>query len=114
MQFVLKHSGRPYSRRREATHWELGRVLHWLSRHTVPRRVDTNGKVSVYDRCHWVGRWHIGQDAWVTLDPDTVEWVIRDARGSVLKRITASELTAERIRGLSVSRERGGGPHRGT
>src|SRR4051794_5367807 len=44
----LAHSGRRYSRRREARHWDLARVLEWLSGHTVPRRVDVNGKVSLY------------------------------------------------------------------
>jgi hypothetical protein len=110
----LKHSGRPYRPRHEARHWELGRVLHWRSRHAVPRRVDVNGKVSIYDRGHWVGRAAIGRDVWVTLDPDTVEWIIMDERGSILKRVVASEMTAERIRRLSISRERGGNTPDGT
>src|SRR4051812_26937721 len=65
------------------------------------------GKVSVYDRCHWVGRGHVGESVWVSLDPDTTEWVIMDERGGVLKRVAAAELTAERICRLAVSRERG-------
>jgi hypothetical protein len=108
----LAHSGRRYSRWWEARHWDLDRVLEWLSGHTVPRRVDVNGKVSVYDRCHWVGRQHIGQPVWVRLDPDTKEWVIMDEEGSVWKRVAAAELTTERIRALSVSRE-SGRRHRG-
>lgn len=103
----LSHSGRPYSRRHEARQWDLARVLSWLSEQAVPRRVDVNGKVSVYDRCHWVGRQHMGRPVWVTLDPDTTEWVIMAEGGAVLKRVAAAELTAERIRRLAVSRERG-------
>ena len=82
-------------------------MLGWLSGHAVPRLVNTNGKVSVYDRDHWVGRGHIGKRVWVTLDPDTKEWVIVDERGLTLKRVGAEELTAERIRAMRVSRERG-------
>ena len=107
----LAHSGRPYSRRWEDRNWDLNRVLQWLSEHPVARRVDTNGKVSIYDRCHWVGRQHVGRMVWVGLDPDTTEWVIMAENGPELKRIAATELTAKRIRALSVSRERGGEIH---
>lgn len=103
----LRHSGRPYRRRDEARQWALSRVLNLLSEHAVPRLVNRNGKVSVYDRDHWVGRQHIGKQAWVTLDPDTKEWVIMDERGALLKRVTATELSTDRICALSVSRGRG-------
>jgi hypothetical protein len=102
----LSHSGRAYSRRREAGARDLERVTHWLSGVVVQRRVDVNGKVSIYDRCHWVGRRHEGRTVWVTLDPDTTEWVIMAEGGGVLKRVAAAELTAERICRLAVSRER--------
>jgi hypothetical protein len=105
----LKHSGRLYRRRDEARQWALTRVLNWLSEHAVPRLVNRNGKVSLYDRDHWIGRHHIGKQAWVTLDPDTTEWVIMDENGAVLKRVAATELCAERICALSVSRDRGEG-----
>ncbi len=110
----LSHSGRGYDRAEEAGRWDLARVLAWLSETAVVRRVDVNGKVSVYDRCHWVGRAHVGRSVWVTLDPETSEWVIMDESGGVLKRAAATELTAERIRGLRVSRERGPGTRGGT
>ncbi len=82
----LRHSGRPYRRKHEGRQWSLPRVLNLLSEHAVPRLVNRNGKVSVYDRDHWVGRQHIGKQAWVTLDPDTKEWVIMDERGALLRR----------------------------
>jgi hypothetical protein len=107
----LSHSGRGYHRPREAEQWDLARVLNWLSESAVARRVDVNGKVSVYDRCHWVGRAHVGRSVWVTLDPETTEWVIRSEAGGVLKSAATTELTAERICRLSVSRERGSGTH---
>jgi hypothetical protein len=103
----LTHSGRQYRRQDEARQWRLGRVQQWLSQHTVPRLVNRNGKVSLYDREHWVGRPHIGKRVWVTWDPDTTEWVILEERGATLKRVAAAELSAERICALSVSRERG-------
>jgi len=107
----LAHSGRPYSPQHEEQQWDLARVLSWLSVQAVPRRVDVNGKVSIYDRCHWVGRPHVGRPVWVLLDPDTTEWVILAEGGAVLKRIAATELTAARIGRLCVSRERDSEPH---
>ena len=107
----LLDSGRGYRESDEAKQWDLARVLVWLSELSVARRVDVNGKVSVYDRCHWVGRTHVGRSVWVTLDPETTEWVIMSEDGGVLKRAAATELTAERIGRLSVSRERGPGTH---
>ena len=84
----------------------MARVLNLLSDHAVPRLVNRNGKVSIYDREHWVGRQHIGKQAWVTLDPDTKEWVMMDQHGALLKRTEATELCTKRICALSVSRER--------
>jgi hypothetical protein len=107
----LSHSGRGYHRPREAKQWDLARVLSWLSEPVVARRVAVNGKVSVYDRCHWVGRTHVGRSVWVTLDPEATEWVIMSEAGGVLERAAATELTAQRICRLSVSRERGSGTH---
>jgi hypothetical protein len=103
---ALAHSGRPYHASDEEQQWQLQRVLTCLSEHSVPRRVDRNGKVSLYDRCHWVGRRHVGRDVFVTLDPETAEWLIQEDNGPLLKRVKAQELTAAAIRNLAVSRPR--------
>jgi hypothetical protein len=103
----LRHSGRRYSRRTEARLWDLQRVLDWLGGHPVSRQVSRDGKVSVDDRNLWVGRRWVGHQVWVELDPEARMWLIRDANGAVLNRAAATELTAERIRGLAVSRARG-------
>jgi hypothetical protein len=102
----LRHSGRRYSRRGEARCWDLQRVLDRLSGHTVPRRVSKDGKVSVYDRNLWVGRRWSDHQVWVGLDPEARMWLIMSAKGAILNRVDATELTAERIRGLAVSRIR--------
>jgi hypothetical protein len=103
----LAHSGRAYQAADEAGQWSLGRVLEYLADNPVLRKVDGNGKVSLDDRPHWVGKRHSGRVVYVTLDPQDKHWVIEDEQGHVLKRREASELSAESICTLSVSRIRG-------
>jgi hypothetical protein len=102
----LAHSGRGYQAADEAGQWSLERVLEYLADNPVLRKVDSNGKVSLYDRPHWVGKRHSGKVVYVTLDPQDKHWVIEDEQGCVLKRREASELSAESICTLSVSRIR--------
>jgi hypothetical protein len=100
----LAHSRRDYSQVWEKRHWRLACVLECLSDYAVPRRVDQNGEVWMYDRGHWVGKGWIGQVVYVTVDAHTHEWIYQDERGGVLRRQAAKELTAERIRNLAVGR----------
>jgi hypothetical protein len=102
----LKHSGRPYREGEEAKQWALTRVLEYLSDNPVRRKVDGNGKVSLYDRGHWVGKRHKGKAVIVTLDPQAKQWLFEDERGAVLQRRDATELTEQSIRTLAVSRIR--------
>jgi hypothetical protein len=103
----LEHSGRRYSEPEEGDQWSLGRVLEYLAEHAVERTVDPNGKVSLYDRPHWVGKKSVGQKVYVTIDPEEKEWIFADETGVVLQRRAARELTTESIRALSVARPRG-------
>jgi hypothetical protein len=102
----LAHSGRRYSMTWERQHWERQRVLEHLAGYVVPRRVDKNGKVSLYHRPHYVGCMHRGKDIYVLVDPQRAEWVFVDAQGCQLRSQPAEELRAERIRGLTVTNRR--------
>ena len=101
---ALAHSGREYSRKWEKQHWQLGLVLAYLSTCTVPRKVDRSGKVSLYNRGYMVGKRYSGQDVYVTLEEETVEWIILDKQGSEYRRQPARELTRDNILHLCVSR----------
>jgi hypothetical protein len=46
----LRHSGRPYAEADEGRAWDLGQVREHLAGYAVPRQVDRQGKVSVYNR----------------------------------------------------------------
>jgi hypothetical protein len=103
----LTHSARRYRVSQERRQWEVSRVHELVSRWTVPRRVDCNGCVSVYNRGRYVGKRHIGQQVFVSLDPSGPTWVISDQAGTQLRTHPAEELTATRIRNLSVTTRKG-------
>jgi hypothetical protein len=98
----LRHSGRRYSLSWERQHWDLGRVMAHLSEYVVPRRVDRGGKLSVYNRNHYVGILHAGKTVYVMFDPECQEWLITDVEGKELRRRHAPEITRERIMSLQV------------
>jgi hypothetical protein len=62
--------------------------------------------VSLDDRAHRVGQRHQGQTGHVRLDLQDKQWLFEDEAAGVLQRREATELTAEAIRTLSVSRGR--------
>ncbi len=45
------------------------------------RRVDSQGKVSIYNRNIYVGVLYAGRDVWVQFDPGHGEWLINDGGG---------------------------------
>ena len=106
----LRHSGRRYQGRREGARWDVKRVWAAVARHVVKRRVACTGSVSIYHRSRYVGKPYIGKDVYVTLDPSGPAWVIADAAGTQLRTHAADELSAERIRGLSVMCRKGKRP----
>jgi hypothetical protein len=103
----LRHSGRPYRRREERQHGDLSKVLTFLSQHVAQRKVDCNGSLSLYHRTRYVGKPWIGMQVWVSLDPSGPTWVFSDDNGNELRTHHADELTAERIRSLSVCCRKG-------
>jgi hypothetical protein len=103
----LTHSGRRYRVRQETRQWEVSRVYELVSGWVVPRQVDCNGCASVYNRGRYVGKAHIGKGVFVSLDPSGPTWVIADEKGTQLRTHPAEELTATRIRHLSVTTRKG-------
>ena len=102
----LNHPGREYSPDWERAHWDLARVLEHLSGYAVRRRVDISGKVSLYNRYHYVGVVHQMKNVYVMLDPEVREWVFADDRGQQLRRQPATEISQENILTLTVTRRR--------
>jgi hypothetical protein len=98
----LTHTGRPYREADEAGGWDLQRVWDHLAGYVVPRRVDGQGKVSVYNRNLYVGVAQAGQQASVQFDPEQGHWLISDSAGRQLRTPPAPEISAASIRELRL------------
>ena len=96
-------ASRPYREEDEAGLWSLGPVREHVGGYAVPRRVDSQGKVSVYNRNLYVGVVHKGQQAWVQFDPEQGCWLISDSAGRQLRTQPASEINTESIRSLRLA-----------
>jgi hypothetical protein len=104
----LRHSGRAYDAAWEAAHWELQRVWDLMGGYVVPRKVDSQGKVSVYNRPYSVGpRWS-GRTIWVGFDPVAGSWSFQDEDGREIRRQAATELEAASIQAMVVTNRRRG------
>lgn len=99
----LRQSSRPYQEATEAVAWNLTRVQEHLASYAVPRQVDRQGKVSVYNRNLYVGTMHSGQRVWVQFDPEQQQWLISDKEGRQLRTPPAPEINAESICQLQIA-----------
>ena len=80
----------------------MSKVLAVVSQQVVKRHVDASGSVSLYNRTRYVGKPQIGKHVYVSLDPTGPTWVFAEEDGSEVRTHPADELTAHRIRSLSV------------
>jgi hypothetical protein len=99
----LAHSGRPYTAEWEEADWSLELVAEGLAGYAVRRRVDASGRISLYNRNHYVGSIHKRKDVYVMFDPETYEWVVADNEGRQLSRQPANHINREDIMKLTVS-----------
>jgi hypothetical protein len=99
----LAHTGRPYRKGDEAQRWSLARVRDHLAGYAVPRQVDRQGKVSVYNRNLYVGVVHGGKQVCIQFDPDQGHWLISDRAGQQLRTLPAPEISAASIRSLRMA-----------
>jgi hypothetical protein len=104
----LKHSGHPYDPAREEAAWELQKVWDLMGTHRVPRQVDRQGKLSLYNRPHSVGVLWAGRTVWVGFDPVEGAWTFQDQQGHEIRRQRAGELSRESVCGMEVTHRRKG------
>lgn len=103
----LAHSGRPYREAEEDDVWSLRRSRDHLAGLATPRRVDGQGKISVYNRNLYMGAKLAGQRVWVQFDPELGEWLITSEAGQQLRTHAAPEISEESLRSpCSTGRER--------
>jgi hypothetical protein len=104
----LAHSGRPYDPATEPQTWELPKVWELMGTHRVPRHVDKQGKLSVYNRPYSVGVAWAGRTVWVGFDPLKGDWTFQEGQGLEIRRQIAEELTREVVTAMEVTSRRRG------
>jgi hypothetical protein len=102
----LRAPRREYRRAREEALWDLARVDAFLARGCWKRRVDCNGRISIYGHGRSVGRAWARQEVALRFEAPSRCWMVSNQAGELIKQIPASELTRERIMALAVSRRR--------
>jgi hypothetical protein len=98
----LAHSGRPYDSIREEAMWDLTRLTEHLAEYAIRRKVDSQGKISVYNTQRFVGREFTGRMVWVTFDPVEVQWLVSDETGHQLRRVPAPEVSRDAVIGMRM------------
>jgi hypothetical protein len=104
----LAHSSRSYDPATEPQAWELPRVWELMGTHRVPRQVDRQGKLSVYNRPYAMGVAWAGQKVWVGFDPVVGAWTFQDDQGHEIRRQIAGELTGPEVQAMEVTNRRRG------
>lgn len=97
---------REYAPAGEGAMWDLSRVDAFLSRGCWRRRVDCNGRISIYGHGRSVGRAWAHQEVVLRFEASSRCWMVSDRDGELIKQLPVSELTRERIMALAVSRRR--------
>lgn len=94
---ALAQPHRPYRMAQEAQFWSLQRVYHYLEQRQWQRKVDSSGRISLYNRNYPVSRSCAKQQVWVHFDASSAEWVVRDATGQEVGRCLALEINSATI-----------------
>lgn len=102
----LAHSGRPYREAEEGDVWSLRRTRDHLASLAAPRRVDSQGKISVYNKNLYVGSRLANQRVWVQFDPELGEWLITNDAGQQLRTRPAPEISEESLRDPCLTERR--------
>jgi hypothetical protein len=106
----LRRVERPYRVEDEPALWDLSRVDAFLAQGVWYRRADRYGQISLYNRNRSLGKGYGGQEVAVRFDPKERHWVVSDLEGNEIVRLSAPELSRERILKLEVGHRR---PRRG-
>ena len=101
---ALAQLERPYRMAEEAQLWSLCRVYHYLQQGQWQRKVDSAGRISLYNHNYLVNRACAKQQVWVHFEANPAEWVMLDAAGQEVGRSPALEINASTICQLQLHR----------
>lgn len=99
----LAQISRSYNRETEADSWQFSLALKPLAQHRWPRKVSQTGQISLYNRNYSVGRLWAGQRVCVRLDATTLEWIVENCQGEMIRRQPCRGLDAQAVRTLQMT-----------
>jgi hypothetical protein len=99
----LRGKRRCYDARREGALWQERLARQYLAAQVALRRVDKQGKVTVYATPYYVGVMHRQRLCVVQYDADAGQWVFGGEDGAQWCHRPAEQITAARVRCLTVS-----------
>lgn len=97
---------RPYALDMEATLWQMERVKGYLSQFVFRRKVEPNGRVTLFANSYTVGRAYSRSHVTLQLNAESGEWVVQDEHGQELRRLPAHELDEQCIQQLQLGKRR--------
>ncbi len=97
---------RSYSPEQELEQWSLDRIRHYLACFRFQRKVECNGRITLFANHYSAGRRYARQYIEVQLDASTDQWVMRDEYGQDICRHPAKELSYEQISQLRLAKRR--------
>lgn len=83
--------------------FNVKRAYTLLAQTRFVRKVNNNGRISIYEQGYQVGKQWRNQRVQIQLDIQTREWIISDALGNTIRRQKAKRLSPTDIRKLSIS-----------
>lgn len=102
----LEANTRGYDSQRDSVQWSYQRVWQYLSQFRFRRKVEKNGRITLFANNYSVGREYAGHYIDVRLDDLTVCWVMYDDYGRELRRHPAQEIVYEAISHLKLAKRR--------
>lgn len=102
----LRQNSRRYTLINEAAQWDMARVCTYLASFQFQRKVEKNGRITLFANTYSVGNAYQRQYLTVQLDSQSRQWVISDDTGKEIRRHEAKELDGELIRNLMLAKRR--------
>lgn len=97
---------RGYQSQPESPMWSRYRVRHYLSGFSLQRKVEKNGRITLFANTYAVSKHYARRSVEVHFDDVTDHWVICDEFGQELRRHPAQELSYALISQLRLAKRR--------
>lgn len=93
----LAINSRVYSLDADRTIWAKAAMLDYLATFRFHRKIEKNGRFSLFNERYYVARRHARETVSIRLDADTSDWMVFSEYGDLIKRIPAKKIHYDAI-----------------